>query len=93
MHGVLKFLVKVLIAFAIVLAIGTVGLIECRYTIDAEVYNVSSTVVYFKDSRSYIWAEKCDSNTYEVGEKVKLVMHSNTTDHTADDDYILRVKK
>ena len=93
MSKVLRFLAVTFIIGLIVLGIDALGRFEHSYSIGAEVSNVYTDMVQFTDDRGYTWSKKCDSKTYELGEKVKLVMHDNTTDSIIKDDYILKVKK
>ena len=93
MRKVLNLLPKILIATAIIVGIGTLGYMEHKYTIAAEVSTVYNDTVVFTDTRGHTWVKNCDSKNYEIGENVKLVMHDAATNTVVDDDYILEVTK
>lgn len=75
---------------AMVLFLGmlcAVGYIETHYTRkDCEVIAVGRV----EDRCGFVW--ECDTEGHRVGDRVNLKMHTNGTDGTIYDDYVLDVE-
>lgn len=85
---------KTLKAFAtitlIIITLSFASIIETTYTRDAVVDKTEGLSVHFVDTtgRGW-WYDDCYA---EVGEEVKLIMHTNNTDDYVEDDIIKDIK-
>lgn len=74
----------------IVLLLSLASIIETTYTRDAVVDKTDGLSVHFVDSTGHgWWYDDCYA---EVGDEVKLIMHTNNTDNYVEDDIIKDVK-
>lgn len=85
---------KTLKAFAtitlIIITLSFVSIIETTYTRDAVVDKTEGLSVHFVDTTGRGWWY--DGCYAEVGEEVKLIMHTNNTDSYVEDDIIKDIK-
>lgn len=85
---------KTLKAFAtitlIIITLSFASIIETTYTRDAVVDKTEGLSVHFVDTTGRGWWY--DGCYAEVGEKVKLIMHTNNTDDYVEDDIIKDIK-
>ena len=85
---------KTLKAFAtitlIIITLSFVSIIETTYTRDAVVDKTEGLSVHFVDTTGRGWWY--DGCYAEVGEEVKLIMHTNNTDNYVEDDMIKDIK-
>lgn len=85
---------KTLKAFAtitlIIITLSFVSIIETTYTRDAVVDKTEGLSVHFVDTTGRGWWY--DGCYAEVGEEVKLIMHTNNTDNYVEDDIIKDIK-
>lgn len=64
-----------------------------HYNINATVYAMDSTEVFFEDFKGDIWTwELEDGESYTIGDKVVLKMHTNYTEGVTD-DMIRKIKR
>jgi hypothetical protein len=85
---------KTLKAFAtitlIIITLSFASIIETTYTRDAVVDKTEGLSVHFVDTTGRGWWY--DGCYAEVGEEVKLIMHTNNTDNYVKDDIIKDIK-
>jgi hypothetical protein len=85
---------KTLKAFAtitlIIITLSFASIIETTYTRDAVVDKTEGLSVHFVDTTGRGWWY--DGCYAEVGEEVKLIMHTNNTDNYVEDDIIKDIK-
>mgnify|MGYP003297284950 CR=1 FL=1 len=85
---------KTLKAFAtitlIIITLSFASIIETTYTRDAVVDKTEGLSVHFVDTTGRGWWY--DGCYAEVGEEVKLIMHTNNTDDIVSDDIIKDIK-
>lgn len=74
----------------IVLLLSLASIIETTYTRDAVVDKTEGLSVHFVDSTGHgWWYDDCYA---EIGDEVKLIMHTNNTDNYVEDDIIKDIK-
>lgn len=74
----------------IIITLSLASIIETTYTRDAVVDKTEGLSVHFVDSTGHgWWYDDCYA---EVGEEVKLIMHTNNTDNYVEDDIIKDIK-
>ena len=80
---------RLLIAVAVILAIGIVGGMETRYTREVTVIDVQGDVVKVMNDRGIVWT--FEGEGFVEGQEITVVMD---TQHTTKikDDKIIRVK-
>lgn len=85
---------KTLKAFAtitlIIITLSFASIIETTYTREAVVDKTEGLSVHFVDTTGRGWWY--DGCYAEVGEEVKLIMHTNNTDNYVEDDIIKDIK-
>lgn len=72
-----------------ILLIGILGKWESSYKRNACVQSVNDGIVTFKDNSGNLWA--CESEEFQVGEDVILVLHDCGTAN-AEDDAIMEIQ-
>ena len=69
------------------------GYIENHYTREARVSTIENNTITFIDKNNNKWTwEEADCENFIMGQPVKLVMSTNYTLDTIDDDIITKVK-
>ena len=82
----------ILVVVAIVVGLGMCHWTETHYTRkDCEIVKVDNSIITIEDKMGYLWEYETDTNTYTVGDKVSLRMHTNNTASTIYDDEIVEV--
>lgn len=82
----------ILAVVAIVIGLGMCHWIETHYTRkDCEIVEINNSIITIEDKMGYLWEYETDTNTYAVGDKVSLRMHTNNTTNTIYDDKIVEV--
>lgn len=74
----------------IIITLSFASIIETTYTRDAVVDKTEGLSVHFVDTTGRGWWY--DGCYAEVGEEVKLIMHTNNTDNYVEDDIIKDIK-
>lgn len=76
-----------------VVGVATVKTVDNTVVRDAQVYQMDNEVVTFEDSVGNLWDWFIEEGeTFEEGQKVRLVMDTNGTINTAEDDVILKIR-
>lgn len=71
----------------------TIGIIDNTAVRDAQVYQIDNKIVTFEDSAGNLWDWFIEENeSFEKGQKVTLIMDTNKTIDTVEDDVILKIK-
>lgn len=71
----------------------TVKTVDNTVVRDAQVYQMDNEVVTFEDSVGNLWDWEIEKGeNFEEGQKVRLVMNTNGTIDTAEDDVILKIR-
>ena len=86
--------VKVIgITVMIVVGAITIGIVDNTAVRDAQVYQIDNKIVTFEDSAGNLWDWFIEEEeSFEKGQKVTLIMDTNKTIDTAEDDVILKIR-
>lgn len=86
--------VKVIgITVMIIVGVIAIGIVDNTAVRDAQVYQIDNKIVTFKDSAGNLWDWFIEENeSFEKGQKVTLIMDTNKTIDTAEDDVILKIR-
>lgn len=86
--------VKVIgITVMIVIGAITIGIVDNTAVRDAQVYQIDNKIVTFEDSAGNLWDWFIEEEeSFEKGQKVTLIMDTNKTIDTAEDDVILKIR-
>lgn len=81
----------------VVIGIAVLMLLSCawyatHYTREGTVKQVINDDIIIVDEMDVLWLVSND-NDYQIGDKVKIAIYTNTTDLNTDDDIIDSVKK
>lgn len=83
----------VVIVVMTVVGAATVKTVDNTVTRDAEVYQINDEVVTFEDSVGNLWDwEIEEGESFEEGQKVRLIMDMNETVDIIEDDVILKIR-
>ena len=76
-----------------VVGAATIKAVDNTVVRDAQVYQMDNEIVTFEDSVGNLWDwEIEEGESFEEGQKVRLVMDTNETIDTAEDDVILKIR-
>lgn len=81
------------IAMVAVTCVLTIKTVDNTITRDAQVYQINDEIVTFEDSVGNLWDwEIEEGESFEEGQKVRLIMDMNETVDIVEDDVILKIR-
>ena len=88
-HNTKMIMIGIVIIVLFILAVGRAGYHETHYYRTATVISIENDLIIVEDECKEVWSFEGDG--YSMGDKVKMLMHTNGTNNNVKDDKIINV--